>query len=176
MMLKLILGTTTSGVKIAVREINIDPTVSATIKYQVISHDRGIEDKEYIMSGEQYSKWGADDTIIYHIICANHNLQYKPYVEPPTFTEVIIYKDEQTGEMLSKTVEVPNPRYDANRANDTFVPLELPSASAPAQQDDNRSVHNEADVAKIETLQTELELQKTKLNQIMSLLGKNNLI
>jgi hypothetical protein len=51
-----------------------------------------------------------------------------------------------------------------------------PIISAPAQQDDNRSVHNEADVAKIETLQTELELQKTKLNQIMSLLGKNNLI
>ena len=45
-----------------------------------------------------------------------------------------------------------------------------------SQQDDNRSVHNDADVAKIETLQTELELQKTKLNQIMSLLGKNNLI
>ena len=44
------------------------------------------------------------------------------------------------------------------------------------QQDDNRSVHNDADVAKIETLQSELESQKTKLNQIMSLLGKNNLI
>ena len=43
-------------------------------------------------------------------------------------------------------------------------------------QDDNRSVHNALDVAKIETLQSELELQKTKLNQIMSLLGKNNLI
>ena len=110
-MLKLILGTTTSGVKIAVREVNINPTVSATIKYQVVSHDRGIEDNEYIMSGEQYSKWGTDDTLIYHIICAKHNLQYKPYVEPPTFTEIIIYKDEQTGEMLSKTVEVPNPRY-----------------------------------------------------------------
>ena len=46
----------------------------------------------------------------------------------------------------------------------------------PTQQDDNRSVHNDADVAKIETLQTQLEEQKTKLNQIMSLLGKNNLI
>lgn len=131
-MLRLILGTTTIGVKIAVREVNINPTVSATIKYQLVRHDRGIEDHEYIMSGEQYSNWGTDDTILYHIICARHNLQYKPYVEPPTFTEVIIYKDEQTGEMLSKTVEVPNPRYDANKVNETFVPLELPSAPAPA--------------------------------------------
>ena len=45
-MLKLILGTTTIGVKIAVREITITPTVSATIKYQVISRDRGIEEHE----------------------------------------------------------------------------------------------------------------------------------
>ena len=112
-MLRLILGTTTPGVKIALLEVNINPTVSATIKYQVVSHNKGIEDNEYIMCGEQYSKWGTDDTLIYHIICAKHNLQYKPYIEPPTFSEVIIYKDEQTGEMLNKTVEVPNPRYDA---------------------------------------------------------------
>ena len=120
-MLRLILGTTTKGVKIALSEININPTVSGTIKYQVVSHDKGIVEHEYIMSGEQYSKWGTDDTIIYHIICAKHNLQYKPYIEPQTFSEVIIYKDEQTGEMLSKTVEVPNPRYDANKANDTLA-------------------------------------------------------
>ncbi len=43
-------------------------------------------------------------------------------------------------------------------------------------QDDNRSVHNEADVQKINDLQTELENQRLKLNQIMTLLGKNNLI
>ena len=111
-MLKLILGTTTPFVKIALQEVNINPTISATIKYQVISNDRGIENNEYIMSGEQYSKWGTDDTLIYHIICAKHNLQYKPYIEPPTFTEAIIYKDEQTGEILTKVVEVPNPRYE----------------------------------------------------------------
>ena len=92
MMLKLILGTTTSGVKIAVREININPTISATIKYQVVSHDRGIVEHEYIMSGEQYSKWGTDDTIIYHIICAKHNLQYKPYIEPQTFQKPLFIK------------------------------------------------------------------------------------
>ncbi len=43
-------------------------------------------------------------------------------------------------------------------------------------QDDNRSVHNDADIQKIQTLESELESQKTKLNQIMTLLGKNNLI
>jgi hypothetical protein len=173
-MLKLILGTTTSGVKIAVREITITPTVSATINYQVISHDRGIEEHEYIMSGEQYSKWGTDDTILYHIICARHHLQYKPYIEPPTFTEVIIYKDER-GEMLSKTVEVPNPRYDANKANETFVPLDLPSAPATSY-DDARSVHNEADIQKIQTLQEQLDAQAAKLKTITDMLIGKGLV
>ena len=169
-MLRLILGTTTKGVKIALSEININPTINATIKYQLISHDRGIIEHEYIMSGEQYSKWGTDDTIIYHIICAKHNLQYKPYIEPQTFSEAIIYKDEQTGEMLTKMVEVPNPRYDANKANDNFVPLELP------QLEDNRSVHNDADVAKIQALQEQLDAQATKLQTITDLLFKNGAI
>jgi len=181
MMLKLILGTTTSGVKIAVREITITPTVSATIKYQVISHDRGIEEHEYIMSGEQYSKWGTDDTILYHIICARHNLQYKPYVELPTFTEVIIYKDEQTGEMLSKTIEVPNPRYDANKANETFVPLDLPSAPATSvaptiNYDDTRSVHNDADLAKITTLEEQMVEQQRLVSQLKSILISKGMI
>ena len=43
-------------------------------------------------------------------------------------------------------------------------------------QDDNKSQHNEIDIAKIETLQIQLDEQKIKLTQILSLLGKNNLI
>lgn len=54
--------------------------------------------------------------------------------------------------------------------NDSYI-------QAPAIiQDDNRSVHNEADIQKINDLQSELESQRLKLNQIMTLLGKNNLI
>ena len=168
-MLRLILGTTTTGVKIALSEINITPTISGTINYQEVRHDKGIVEHEYIMSGEQYSKWGTDDTIIYHIICAKHNLQYKQYVEPSTFSEVIIYKDEQTGEMLSKTVEIPNPRYDAIKANDTF-------ALQAMTQDDNRSHHNDADVAKIETLQSQLDAQASKLKTITDMLIGKGLV
>lgn len=39
-------------------------------------------------------------------------------------------------------------------------------------QDDNRSVHNEADINRITSLETELEEQKKKLTQIIGLLGK----
>ena len=57
-----------------------------------------------------------------------------------------------------------------------FTSNEVIPTTKPEIISDNKSIHNDADVAKIETLQTELESQKTKLNQIMSLLGKNNLI
>jgi hypothetical protein len=59
----------------------------------------------------------------------------------------------------------------------TLAGSDVQYVPAPAIiQDDNRSVHNEADVQKINDLQTELENQRLKLNQIMTLLGKNNLI
>ena len=46
----------------------------------------------------------------------------------------------------------------------------------PAPIEDNRSVHNEADVAKIHDLEIEVNEQKVKLEKILGLLGKNNLI
>ena len=42
-------------------------------------------------------------------------------------------------------------------------------------QDDNRSVHNEADINRITSLETELEEQKKKLSQIIGLLGKTTI-
>lgn len=110
-MLRLILGTTTEGVKIAVQSISINPTISATIKYQYLKVNQPIENYEYVMDGEQYALWGADDTIIYHLLCARHNLQYVPYVEPEFYEEVVVWKDEVTGEVKSKMIQKPNPKY-----------------------------------------------------------------
>lgn len=59
----------------------------------------------------------------------------------------------------------------------TLAGSDVPYIPAPAMiQDDNRSVHNEADIQKINDLQTELNDQKLKLDKILGLLGKNNLI
>ena len=43
-------------------------------------------------------------------------------------------------------------------------------------QDDNRSVHNEADIQRIQTLQEQLDEQKKKLETITTLLFKNGSI
>lgn len=110
-MLRLILGTTTEGVKIAIESISINPTISATIKYKYLKVNQPIENYEYVMDGEQYACWGTDDTILYHILCARHNVQYKPYVEPEFYEEVLVWKDEETGEVKSKMIQKPNPKY-----------------------------------------------------------------
>jgi hypothetical protein len=47
---------------------------------------------------------------------------------------------------------------------------------APATNDDNRSVHNDADIARIQTLQEQLDVQAGKLKTIMDLLYKNGSI
>ncbi len=78
------------------------------------------------------------------------------------------------GERLQPVSSVP----DLDPPN-PFTPYKFTSGislAAVPVQDDNRSVHNDNDIQKIQTLESELEAQKTKLNQIMSLLGKNNLI
>ena len=55
----------------------------------------------------------------------------------------------------------------------TLAGSDVPYIPAPSTiQDDNRSVHNEADINRITSLETELEEQKKKLAQIIGLLGK----
>lgn len=47
---------------------------------------------------------------------------------------------------------------------------------APEAQDDTRSVHNEADIQRIQTLQEQLDAQAQKLKTITDLLFKNGAI
>lgn len=53
---------------------------------------------------------------------------------------------------------------------------EMPYVPAPVVVEDNRSIHNESDIQKINDLETQLNEQKLKLDKILGLLGKNNLI
>jgi hypothetical protein len=113
-MLKIILGTTTQGTKIALESVYVEPTKCAIIKYQLIQIDQNVTNHTYKMEGEQYSKWGADDTILYHIICNRHKLQYKPFVEPEFIDEAIVYRDEATGEIKCEHIKIQNPNYNAS--------------------------------------------------------------
>lgn len=172
-MLRKKIGTMNPDVYLYLESIYINPEKSATISYTVKDIKREqLTRYTYEMDGEQYKKWGNDDTIIYHLLCIKHGYQFMPYIEPEFFEEVNVWRDETTGEMRTEMVKRPNPKYTGEVPKIENIPV----PEALIRTDDNRSVHNDADIQKINDLQTELESQKTKLNQIMTLLGKNNLI
>ena len=102
---------TLEGARITIHNITVIPCNSATITYTLIKQDWVEQKYSYKMEGEQYARWGNDDTIIYHLLCARHGLHYKPYEEPEFFEEVMVWKDETTGEFKSEMVKYPNPKY-----------------------------------------------------------------
>ena len=171
-MLKIILGTTTEGSTIALESIYVEPQKSATISYNLISKS-GILNQVYVMECPQYEKWGTDDTILYHIICARHKLQYKPFVEPEFIDETVVYRDEATSEMKCDYIKIPNPKYTGEQVKLEYVPILKGEAIL---QDDNRSVHNEADLQRIQTLQEQLDAQAAKLKTITDMLIGKGLV
>ncbi len=95
-----------------------------------------------------------------------------PYIEPEFFEEVNVWRDETTGEMKSELVKRPNPKYTGQVPKIEHVPI----PEALIRTDDIRSVHNEADIQKIQTLQEQLDEQAAKLKTITELLFKNGSI
>jgi hypothetical protein len=173
MFLKIKIGTTNPDVYMYLESIYITPEQSATIKYSVKDIKREqVTHYTYEMDGEQYRKWGNDDTIIYHLLCMKHGTQYVPYIEPEFFEEVNVWRDQETGEMKSEIVKKPNPKYTGQTPKIERVPI----PENLIRTDDTRSVHNEADIERIQTLQEQLDEQKKKLEQITTLLFKNGAI
>jgi hypothetical protein len=165
-MLFTLLGTS-EGATIHIEHISIDPCNHAIISYELITKD-GTQQLTHKVEGEQYKLWTNDDTLIFHLLCAKHKLHYVPYREPEFFEECVVSKDEETGEMKYEMIKTPNPKYNPN-------PTEYKSPELPPSTlyDDSRSVHNDADIQRIQTLQEQLDAQAAKLKTITDLLFKN---
>lgn len=170
-MLYITLGSV-EGAVILLNSISIEPCVSATIQYTLTDNQGVSKNLTHIVEGEQYKKWGTDDTIIYHLLCAKHKLHYKPYEEPEFFEEIMVSSNQETGEMIYETIRYKNSKYNPNK--EEYKIVELPPSSII--NDDAKSVHNQADIEKIQTLQEQLEEQQKKLTLITNLLGKNGII
>jgi len=138
-----------SGGFIDIQGISITPNTSARVQALCFYSDGIVLMKSVSIEGEEYNNWANDDD--YLIALVGHKLGFGERVE------------------MNDPYNTPKP----------ITPYKFTSGislAAVPVQDDNRSVHNDNDIQKIQTLESELEAQKTKLNQIMSLLGKNNLI
>jgi hypothetical protein len=117
-MLKTKIGTTDPDVYMYLESIYITPEQSATIKYLIKDIRREqITHYTYEMKDEQYKKWGADDTIIYHLLCIKHGYQYQPYVEPEFYDEVCVWRDDESGEVKTEMIKKRNPNYTAQPHN-----------------------------------------------------------
>jgi hypothetical protein len=169
-MLFTLLGTV-EGPSIHIEYISIDPCNYAFINYKLISKN-GTEILTHKIEGEQYKQWKDDDTILFHLLCAKHKLHYKPYEEPEFFEECMVSKDEKTGEMKYDMIKTPNPKYNPNK--EEYKPVEIPPSSIVYE--DSRSVHNEADIQRIQTLQEQLDAQASKLKTITDMLIGKGLV
>jgi hypothetical protein len=151
----------------------IIPNISASVYYKKIIEGAGGSDHQDVIENEEYRRWSNDDRYLYIYICNKHNVKYVERIEPE-FIERNYCLPNEDGSFRDIKEMVKNPAYTGLPplviTHETIVRGE---DGEPLQmQHDNRSVHNDSDIQRISSLETELEEQRKKLQTIMSLLGK----
>jgi len=109
-----IVSTTSEGYEIHMRKIEIvQLNKMAKIEYH-LKTPSDMQMKTLILEGTEYQAWNNDDIYIVDYICSKHNLVRKPFIQPPTITELYYIKNDD-GTLTEKAREVPNPDYDPNK-------------------------------------------------------------
>ena len=165
--------TSDPNIIIHIANISIKPNIHAIVEYR-LSYKLGGGDSYTIkIEDDEYKRWSVDDRYLFVYLANKHNLQYIETVEPE-FIERRYCLPNEDGTFRDIVEKKKNPLYTGLQP--IVITKEVIQIAESTILDDNRSVHNSNDVAKIGTLQNELDEQKIKLTQILSLLGKNNLI
>lgn len=145
-----------SGGFIDIQGISISPNTSAKVQALCFFPEGIIQMKFVDIEGDEYLAWGNDDD--YLIAIVGHKLGMGTRIKPidptnePDRTEVVPYE-----------YQLPN------------VPTYIPRTTMTTTTD-GRSVHNEADIQRIQSLQQQLDEQAVKLKTITELLFKNGSI
>jgi len=151
-----------SGGLIDIQGVTITPNTSAKVQALCYYGDGSIQMKNVTIEGEEYTNWASDDD--YLIALVGHKLGMGERVMP-----------------ISNIPELEQSKPFTPYTFKSGIPAH-PSATAPVatasqvNHDDARSVHNEADIARIQTLQEQLDAQALKLKTITDLLFKNGAI
>lgn len=142
-----------SGGFIDIQGISITPNTSARVQALCFYSGGVVQMKHVTIEGEEYTNWASDDD--YLIALVGHKLGFGERVEPN------------------------DPYYTPKPITPYTFKSEIPSqvdAPVAVTYEDNRSVHNDADIARIQTLQEQLDAQALKLKTITDLLFKNGAI
>jgi hypothetical protein len=108
-------------------------------------------------------------------------------VEPHEGASIRVQVHYQNGALANEFITIGGDEYKEWAADDNWIyqkvatklalgvlaDSDTPYVPAPVAIDDNRSVHNEEDIQRIQTLQEQLDAQKAKLETIMGLLVKS---
>ena len=133
---------------IDIQGISINPNISAKVQ-ALCFYNVGVVQMKFVdIIGEDYINWGNDDD--YLISLVGHKLGMGERIEP--------------NDPLYPTKPFKNYNFT--------ITDNIPTSTI----NDNRSVHNEADIHKIETLQTQLDEQQKKLKTITDLLINKGMI
>ena len=174
-------NTSDPNIYINVYNIIIKPNLFALIDYEICNRNgNGSINRQTIqIEGDDYKMWNNDDRYLYVYLANKHGVKYVEKVEPE-FIERRYCKQNPDGSFTDYVEQRKNPLYTGRPPlvitqetimnNTEGEPLTTPFIA------DTRSVHNEADVARIQALQEQLTAQEAKLKTITDLLFKNNVL
>jgi hypothetical protein len=137
---------TSLGSRVIIRSIEVKPKEAALIKMIYVDGFQVVENHHILMEGDDYKAWGNDDDYIAHFVL-----------------------QKLTGGTAKPLMDDGKPIEFKQTNLATFAPT-------TTTVDDTRSVHNEADIQRIQTLQQQLDEQAAKLKTITELLFKNGAI
>lgn len=176
------INTSDPNIYINVFNIIIKPNLFALIDYDVCNRNgAGVNRQTIKIEGDDYKMWEGDDRYLFVYLANKHGVKYVEKVEPE-FIERRYCKQNPDGSFTDYVEQRKNPNYTGRPplviTQETIMkkeegePITTPYVQASADVSDMRSVHNEADIAKIQTLQEQLDAQAVKLKTIMDLLYK----
>lgn len=143
---------TSLGSVIMIRGVSITPKQKAVIKL-LYADDGMLEKHTLIMEGVDYEAWGNDDDYLGHFCISQltngrATIVGTDYVAPP--------RPAPAQPLVAAPASAPAP--------------------APVTYDDARSIHNDADLAKITTLEEQMAEQQRMVAQLKSILISKGMI
>ena len=147
-----------SGGFIDIQGISINPNTSAMVQALCFYSGGVVQMKHVTIAGDEYTNWANDDD--YLIALVGHKLGFGERVEPndPYCTPKPITP-------YSFKSEIP-----------AHPSAAAASTASQVYHDDTRSVHNDADIAKIQTLEEQMVEQTRQLQQMRQIMISKGMI
>jgi hypothetical protein len=142
---------------IDIQGVTIIPNRSAKVQALCYYNNGVVQMKWVSIEGEEYTNWASDDD--YLIALVGHKLGMG-----------------KRGVPVSNLPDVEPAKPITPYTFTAGMPTQSGVAAVVGTNDDNCSIHNDADIARIQSLQEQLDAQATKLKTITDLLFKNGAI